>query len=198
MSTLTPRLQLKRNDGSDPFKRQDFTDNWNKIDAAPGVHICTSTSRPTWGASQAGRRILETDTRAEYEWSGTAFLAKGATATYTLGSITTSRPGSLMVDLQGIFASMDTAAQAVEMAPLVNGAEINTGSGFARGFVQWTGSNNDGGYQVYETTSAKGLKAVNKGTYTIQAKVTVNTYSTLSVMTWRLAANVLLVNEASR
>ena len=214
MSTFTPRLQLKRNDGSDPFKRQDFTDNWNKLDAAPGVTPCTSTSRPAWGAAQAGRAILETDTRCEYVWSGTAWLpiltatsawvlgvnpsatiAKGAQVTYTLGTITTSRPGTLLVDLTGIMACLDTTQQQVSLIPYVNNAAINNQS---QGLIQWTGSNNNGSYNDYRTTNCKGWKAVAPGTHTIQARVAVGTLSTLSIIAYRLSASITLINENSR
>lgn len=214
MSTFTPRLQLKRNDGSDPFKRQDFTDNWNKMDAAPGTHVCTSTSRPAWGASQSGRLILETDTRCQYEWSGTSWLpiltasnawglgvnpnasvAKNTTVTYTLGTITTSRPGTLLIDLTGILACVDTTQQSMSLYPIVNSATISNPS---PGFIQWTGSNNNGSYNVYSTTNTKGWKAVAAGTHTIQARVTVGNISTLSVLAYRLSAAIHLINESAR
>lgn len=59
--TKSPRLGLTRNDGADPFKRQDFLDNWDILDQYPGITTCTSTSRPssTW----PGRVIFETDTQ---------------------------------------------------------------------------------------------------------------------------------------
>jgi hypothetical protein len=53
---------------ADPFSTADIRANWEKIDAAPGTHICTSTTRPSWGSSQEGRRILETNTGLEWMW----------------------------------------------------------------------------------------------------------------------------------
>lgn len=216
MSTSTPRLQLKRNDGTDPFQRQDFVDNWNKLDAAPGHHVCTSTSRPTWGAAQAGRLIWETDTRTQWSWSGTAWLppltatsgwmlgvspvqtlAAGAAATYTLGTITTTRPGTLLVDLSGVLASLDTAQQNASVTPYIGGAAASGGSSGVS-FQQWTGSNNNASYNVYENISAKGYKAVAPGSFTIQARVSVGAISTLGVHVYRLAANIMLINEQSR
>lgn len=119
MSSFTPRLSLKRNDGTDPFKRSDFTDNWNKLDAAPGVHVCTSTTRPsTWGVAQAGRSILETDTYRTLYWDGTqwieprsavgsatfsstvaATLNSGTIGTYALGTLTVLRPAMVCVTM---------------------------------------------------------------------------------------------------
>jgi hypothetical protein len=121
MASFTPRMALKRNDGSDPFSRQDFVDNWNKIDAAPGKHICTSTSRPTtWGAAHAGREIIETDTGRTLTWNGTGwqeprvatgthiatitpsvYLNANTTGTYTLATVSILRP--CMFSLTAVF-----------------------------------------------------------------------------------------------
>src|SRR4051812_6191790 len=73
MSSSTARLGLKRPDGSDPFLRSDFVDNLNKMDANPGYVPCLSTSRPAWGAAQAGMLISETDTGRILRWTGSAW-----------------------------------------------------------------------------------------------------------------------------
>jgi microcystin-dependent protein len=70
VSSLTTRLALKRNDGTDPFLRADFTQNWNKLDQYPGTFVCTSGTRPSWGDAQIGLNIWETDTKLEYRWDG--------------------------------------------------------------------------------------------------------------------------------
>lgn len=142
MSSLTPRLLLKRPDGADPFLRQDFVDNWNKIDAAPGVHVCTSSTRPTWAAAQAGRTIIETDTYREMLWTGTSwvepnpapsqwaasilpgqYLGKAASATYTLGSITTKRSAVLSVRMSVRVACQPYVAQSVSAWGLIDGVD---------------------------------------------------------------------------
>lgn len=212
MSTLTPRLQLKRWDGSDPYKRADFNDNWNKIDAAPGAHICTSSSRPTWGAAQAGREIIETDTRRKVMWTGTAWapildapagwclgqhtnqvLAKGASATYTLGTLRVSRPGTLLIDLSANLATLDTTQQSASLTVYVNDQSSGHYS-----YMQWTGSNNNTAWQSYATTVSKGTKAVVPNTdYKIQARVSCGTLSTLSLTVYRLLANVVLASQES-
>lgn len=74
MSSLTTRLALKRPDGTDPFLRTDFVNNWNKLDQYPGIFICTSGTRPTWGDGQIGMAIYETDTKREYKWDGAAWF----------------------------------------------------------------------------------------------------------------------------
>ena len=84
MSSLTSRLGLIRWALSDKWRNQDLVDNWNAIDAAPGTHICTAATRPTWGANQAGRKILETDTGLEYRWSGSAWVTPAVIWSQTL------------------------------------------------------------------------------------------------------------------
>ena len=74
-SGSTNHLGLHTWVGSDSFLRTEFNDNWNAIDAAPGVHICTNAGRPTWGAPEVGRLILETDTGFMYIWDGTVFIS---------------------------------------------------------------------------------------------------------------------------
>lgn len=68
----SPRLGLFLPALTDRFKTEDIKGNFDKIDAAPGTHICTSTTRPTgWGAPKAGRKIYETNTGLEWVWNGT-------------------------------------------------------------------------------------------------------------------------------
>lgn len=78
MSTQSKNLKLVVPDTSTPFSTQDIADNWNKIDAAPGTFICTSSSRPTWAANQAGRKIYETDTDLDWTWTGTTWKRTAA------------------------------------------------------------------------------------------------------------------------
>jgi hypothetical protein len=71
--TPTPRLGLYRPEGVDAFERTKFNETWDKLDAAPGVHICTSSSRPAWGTDQTGRLIFETDTNRIMRFTGSAW-----------------------------------------------------------------------------------------------------------------------------
>ncbi len=216
MSTLTPRLQLKRPDGSDPFLRADYIDALNKIDGSPGNHICTSTSRPNWGVAQAGRAIRETDTRTEWMWSGTAWLpiltatnawnlsvgpntyqGSGTTVTHSLGTIITTRPGTLLVDMSSIMNCIDTSAQSVSLLVFIDGVQAGPGVN-SQGYAQWTGSNNNGATTDARTAVAKGYKAVDPGSHTISARTIVPSNGGISVGTFRVSANILLVNETSR
>jgi hypothetical protein len=71
VATPTKNLKLMSPTTSSQFSTADIAGNWGKIDAAPGVFICTSTSRPTLVANQAGRKIYETDTDLDWTWTGT-------------------------------------------------------------------------------------------------------------------------------
>ena len=88
MPTPSPKMGLALPSQTDPFSTADVRANWEKIDAAPGVHICLSTTRPAWGAGQAGRKIYETNTGLEYVWNGTAFDRPVGSAEPPTGSVT--------------------------------------------------------------------------------------------------------------
>ena len=75
MPTPSPRLGLALPSQPDDFSTADLHANWSKIDAAPGTHICTSTTRPPWGVNQAGREIFETNTGVKRAWTGSAWQA---------------------------------------------------------------------------------------------------------------------------
>ncbi len=77
MPSISQRLGLVKPSRTDPFVTADIANNWQKIDDAPGAHICTSTTRPTWGAGQAGRLIIENDTKLMWRWTGTVFERTG-------------------------------------------------------------------------------------------------------------------------
>jgi Chaperone of endosialidase len=88
MSTFTARLRIKRPDGTDPFLRQDFVDNYNLLDRYPGAFICTNATRPSdWGVGQSGLDIKETDTGYTYRWSGTDWIPAARFGAGTPGDI---------------------------------------------------------------------------------------------------------------
>lgn len=75
MVNISPKLGLSLPDRTDPFNTDVLKGNWNIVDAAPGSTICTSTTRPTnWTTAQAGRKIIETDTKLEWMWDGAKFI----------------------------------------------------------------------------------------------------------------------------
>lgn len=74
MTTSSPHIGLVLPTQADRFSTADIKSNWEKLDAAPGNHICTSVTRPSWGTSQAGRKIFETNTRLTWTWTGTTWV----------------------------------------------------------------------------------------------------------------------------
>src|SRR3954452_20373739 len=73
MPTPTTRMGLLKPTTADPFSTADLAANWQKIDDSPGTYVCTSTTRPPWGAAQRGRKIHETDTLLNWTWDGANF-----------------------------------------------------------------------------------------------------------------------------
>lgn len=97
MSDTSAKYGLMLPTQVDPFSTADVRGNFEKIDAAPGTHICTSTTRPTWSSAQAGRRIYETNTGLEWVWGGTAWkrlygsgLLKKSDGSFAVGTRTTN------------------------------------------------------------------------------------------------------------
>lgn len=73
MPTPSARLGLLKPSTADPFVTADLARNWQKLDDYPGYYVCKSTTRPQWGAAQAGMLISETDTGLLWRWDGTTF-----------------------------------------------------------------------------------------------------------------------------
>lgn len=130
MATYSTILGLKLNGESDPFQLSDFIANWNVLDASPGIFICTSTSRPNWNTSQAGRMIFMKDLKQLSFWGGTAWndlrdaapvfaggvymnvaCNPGSSSTHTLLTFTTPRPCALSIWLTGTYNFPDNKDQ---------------------------------------------------------------------------------------
>jgi hypothetical protein len=191
VATYTPRLGLKNNDGSDPFKRQDFVDNNNRLDATPGMHVCTSSSRPTWAGSQAGRAILETDTGSIYIWSGTAFnpltetplswagglnigatLSPNANANYNFITLTAPKPGYLFISGAVRLACADNTIGASAVSVIVDNAPVGLAGQL---YVQFVSRDNTG-YFDHREIPIFALAPISAGTHTVGARVSVSGY----------------------
>jgi hypothetical protein len=85
MATPSPKLGINIFSTADQFSTAAYNTNWSTLDNYPGFFICTSTTRPTWGANQAFMRITETDTGLTWMWNGTAWV-RNIVAGSTLGT----------------------------------------------------------------------------------------------------------------
>jgi hypothetical protein len=91
LATSTTRLGLTKPDGTDLVDIAVLNTNANKIDAAVGAFVCTSTTRPS--TPYAGQIIYETDTDQSFVWDS----ATSAWNTLTPGATvctSASRPAS--------------------------------------------------------------------------------------------------------
>ncbi|MGA5598401.1 hypothetical protein ACPCSE_29625 [Streptomyces cellulosae] len=185
MSGTTPRLGLKTYDESDPFLRQDFNDNSARLDAYPGAFICTSTSRPAWGAAQTGMRIYETDTRRELVWTGTgwrelldapavwsgamrpnASVGRDAHLYYKLSTFNVRRPGALLVLLFAEVAIRSIYVMNVNVRAQLDGSDVGLGDSapYERHELVHSSGN---GYGRYFMVPAMGIRTVNPGSHNI-------------------------------
>ena len=74
MPTPSTRMGLRVPATTDRFSTADVAYNWQQLDKYPGIYVCTSGTRPVWGANQAGMVILESNTGLPWEWDGTNFI----------------------------------------------------------------------------------------------------------------------------
>jgi hypothetical protein len=200
MSTLSTKLQLKLNDGSDPFLRSDFTSNWGILDGSPGNYICTSDTKPTWGSGQAGRRIFLTDEKRAQYWDGSAFqeerastpffaggavfnatISKNSAPLYSVLTFTTGRPCSIMVIMNATMSCDSQHTQSVGLRVNYDGADQLMGAYTDN--TRFTGNTSDTTSDAQITTSAiAGVATVSKGAHTIRAKIITGTYNTSVVL----------------
>lgn len=187
MSTTSQHMGLKIPDGSDPFLRTDFVNNLNIQDQYPGNWICTSTTRPTWGAAQAGMRITETDTRRTLLWNGTSFnemlygpavwwgalrpnvtVNHGTVVTYTLGTFTVNRPGTL-VGFASVEYNLTTRGfMGVTSRIMIDGATSGFDNNIAEYVATGWPNNSTFGTGTWSTTvPVLGVRNISAGTHSI-------------------------------
>lgn len=216
MSGTTPRLGLKTWDSSDPFLRQDFNDNSARLDQHPGHFICTSSSRPAWGAQQAGLRIYETDTRREVVWTGTAWrevlssapiwvgsvqpdvaMGKNTHVYYKLATFKVNRPGTLLVSLLTEMQCQSIYTMNSHFRPQVDGNDCQLAgeASYSRvAQVQTSG----GGWSRHWMVPSLGLRSVGVGNHNFGIHVYTTPGSTTSSGTMRMIKTfgyALLVNS---
>lgn len=199
MSTNSQRMGLKLNDGSDPFLRTDFVENFTTIDEYPGNWICTSTTRPSWGAGQAGMCITETDTRRTLLWNGSTFkemlyapavwwgalrpnatLARSTTSSFTVGTFTVNRPGSLVAIATSEIALQVYGRFGVTTRVLIDGAVASFDSSISE-FCETNNPWPSGSVITSNTNSHSeptlGSRNISAGTHSIGIQATGSTSS---------------------
>lgn len=140
MTTLSQRLRLKRHTIADLFDVADLTDNWNRLDAYPGVYVCDSTSMPTWEPDQAGLLLWQQDKQVMLSWSGTAFAQR-----YGRGLLDTNIRTTDLVTTSTVFvvaaqASVPALAHGRSLLVVVDAPRVTNTAGIA-GCAIYEGSN---------------------------------------------------------
>ena len=186
----TSKIGLTTNLNTDPFLLSDFTNNWNILDSQPGFFPCTSSTRPSWGAAQAGRNIVETDTGRYLRWSGSAWkepvlaspawlmmssprqaVSAGTATTYTLGTIKVLRPCTLFIINTATAGIRNTAGQWVSTSTQVNGASA-TAAPISGSYLQWPSTVAGNTTQDFRTGTWFNTFVANApGNYTVAHKV---------------------------
>lgn len=211
MSTQSPRLQLIRNDGADPFKRSDFLANWDILDQFPGIYPCLSSSRPTWGDEKTGVLILETDTGRTLRWTGTAGgwkvlenytrsytgsinpgadVAQGSSTNFTAYSgLAIARACKLTVFMSAVFVQSTGQKQTASLTAYMDGSSIATGGATTMQFGD-AGSGASGNASCSATSV--GQASVSAGSHDIQAHIACGTLTTDSVHIQRINCLIVL------
>lgn len=201
MATYSTYLGLKLNQSSDPFLLSDFVNNWTILDGSPGVFICTSSTRPSWSAPQAGRLIFMTDYEQLSFWNGSAWLdcrdaapvyaagvylntgvTHNTSASFTVINLTLPRTCSLVVMVTGTYQCPAGAYQSLWQRVLVDGvgATNNQLGGFREQlrFSPTFGFNDIAGLCATSFQVAAGL---NPGSHTIGLGVDVGNVSNQTI-----------------
>lgn len=220
MSTLSQHMGLKIPDGSDPFLRTDFTQNFNALDKYPGNWICTSTTRPAWGASQTGMTITETDTRRTMLWTGTTWremlygpavwwgsmrpqvmIGAGTMVTYVVGTFTVNRPGSLLGLTTTEHALPCRGYIGATTRVLIDGADANFDGPNQNGeYVQTSFPNNStfGTDRWYQTVCSMGVRNISAGTHSVGIRVTTQSGANAQLKLTSVRAMAMFVNATDR
>lgn len=159
MPTPSSRLGLLVPARADQFVTADLETNLDKLDDYPGIYVCTSTSRPAWGAAQVGMLISETDTGLTWRWMGTATGwvrtgPKGLMSRNTSGTNLSTTSTSFVNLLATSLVTWPAGARTAQITVTFNYGFNNTTGlltiGVARGIVnnsgliqawQWAGDN---------------------------------------------------------
>jgi hypothetical protein len=215
MPTYSTYLNLKLNVGSDPFLLSDFVNNWSILDGAPGHFICTSLTRPAWGAAQAGRLIFMTDLKQTSFWDGAAWqdlrnsapvfaagvflnasMARNTSPVFTVLSFTTPRPCALSLFLTATYNCSNQNNQDLWQSLAFDGAKV-TGFGY-REQVRFSGNASDSGALAGDTAMTLAvIPSVAAGSHTAGIVVDMGTYSTSATLVGAKVLAMISVYNAS-
>lgn len=222
MSTTSQHLGLKINDGSDPFLLADFTNNWGLLDEFPGTWICTSTTRPSWGAGQNGMMIVETDTRRNMLWTGTTWremltgpavwwgslrlsfmIGRSTTANYVVGTFTVNRPGTLLAITTTELGAPSNGYIEGNLRSMIDGSQANwDGSSFGEYFkYDWANTGTSDGQNDFGTTiTTLGVRTISEGTHSvgIQLQTSTPTSQNTQIRITSCRAMAMFVNGTDR
>lgn len=193
-------MGLKLNDPSDPFELSDFIGNWGILDASPGAYICTSTSRPNWGAAQAGRMIFMTDQKQLSYWSGTSWndlrnaapmfatgvfldtaCNPGSSGAFNLLTFTTPRGSSLAIWMCATYTYPNNKTQDAAQAITFDGVPQLMGS--YQEEIRFAGNSADAGATAAtNATSMTMIPSVAAGQHKIGIRVQVGSSYPTSVI----------------
>jgi hypothetical protein len=127
-------MGLKVPSTADNFSTADLAFNWSLIDANCPPFICTSTTRPSWGATQAGNRIYETDTQLAWWWDGASFhrvngigWLGGATGNTTVSTTSTT---TKIIALGPLSITVPAGGRTIELIASWKMAQATTGALF--------------------------------------------------------------------
>lgn len=196
----SPRLGMTRPAGTDPFLRTDLLDDFDILDQYPGVFPCTSTSRPSWGAAQAGMLASETDTGRVIRWSGTAWtivenygrtyrgslsmntdLAAGAQATYTVDTINTYRPCVINYLLLVRVNKAAVSPQYMTIHPWIDGSDAGYGWDTVIGFPDGVSGTTKAYRATAQAYGSRSVSTVGTASHTIACRVNVDNTSSNTI-----------------
>lgn len=195
MATFSTIQNLKLPDATDPFQRLDFIQNWNLLDASPGVFVCTNATRPTWGTNQRGRLIFMTDYKCLSYWDGSSWqdertavpvfangaifdanITKNATPIFNVVTFTTPRPCTLAVIMNAVLTCDSQKTQFASLRINLDGADVLMG-GFSD-TMRFIGNSNDANAEANQTITAIGVVNCGVGQHKLQGKISAGTYNT--------------------
>jgi hypothetical protein len=197
VATYSTYLGLKLNSATDPFLLSDFIGNWTLLDGSPGVYICTSSSRPSWTAAQAGRLIFMTDWKCLSYWTGTgwadnrdaspvvaggtylnASVAKGTTGQWTIISMTLPRTCALAIAVTGTYLCASNQSQDLWQRVLVDGVGSTANQlGGYREQLRFIADPTTGDSAGMTATSLQVISGITAGSHTVGVAVDIGTHT---------------------